>query len=153
MNGTVVAIYLAPERAKPMVSHSSVQAVPGKGVVGDHRFDPTGEKSKKKGAGREVTRIEQEAIEAVFRDYQIELGSNETRRNVLTRGVALNHLIGREFTVGAVRLKGIELCEPCQHLEQMTRKGVKEALVHRGGLCCQILTEGTISVGDEIRTA
>lgn len=150
MNGKVLAIYVAPVRAAPMESRESVRAVPGKGLEGDHRFDPTGTLSAKKGFGREATFIEVEAVEAVFRDYQIELGANETRRNILTRGVALNHLIGREFTVGTTRFKGIEMCEPCQHLEKLTRKGVKEALIHRGGLNAQILDEGTVSVGDPI---
>lgn len=150
MDAKVVAIYTAPERAAPMESRPSVRVIPGRGIEGDRKFDPTGTLSAKKGPGREATFIEIEAVEAVFRDYQIELGANETRRNIVTRGVALNHLIGREFSVGGIRFKGIEMCEPCQHLQKLTRKGVKEALIHRGGLNAQILTEGTISVGDAI---
>jgi len=151
MDGKIVAIYVAPERAKAMELRESVLAVPGKGIQGDHRFDPTGTLSAKKGAAREISFIEVEAVEAVFRDYQIQLGADETRRNVVTRGIALNHLIGKEFTAGALRFKGLEMCEPCRHLESMTRKGVKEALIHRGGIRCQILTEGELRVGDVIR--
>ena len=74
----------------------------------------------------------------------------ETRRNVVTRGVALNHLVGKRFRVGEVMLQGIRLCEPCEHLESLTRPGVRAALVHRGGLRAQILEGGAIRVGDSI---
>lgn len=152
MDAKVIAIYVAPERRKPMEARDSVRAVPNVGIEGDHRWDPTGELAKKKGPGREITLIEVEAIEAVFRDYEIQLGADQTRRNVLTRGVALNHLIGKEFRIGTIRLVGVELCEPCSSLESMTQKGVKAALVHRGGIRCRILDEGTLRVGDAITT-
>jgi MOSC domain-containing protein YiiM len=97
-----------------------------------------------------VTLIESEAIDAVNRDYAMRIDPIETRRNILTRGVALNHLVGKEFSVGNVRLRGLELCEPCKHLEGMTRPGVMRALVHRGGLRAQILQGGVVSVGDSI---
>ena len=153
MDGRVVAIYVSPARMKPMEARDSVRAVPGAGIEGDHRFDPTGEIAKKKGPGREITLIEVEAIEAVFRDYKIQLGADQTRRNVLTRGVALNHLIGKEFRAGDIRLVGVELCEPCARLESMTQKGVKEALIHRGGIRCRILDAGELRVGDAIATS
>lgn len=153
MDGRVLAIYVSPERMKPMEARDSVRAVPGVGIEGDHRFDPTGELAKKKGPGRQITLIEMEAIEAVSRDYKIQLGADQTRRNVLTRGVALNHLIGKEFRVGDIRLVGVELCEPCASLESMTQKGVKAALIHRGGIRCRILDAGELRVGDAIVTA
>ena len=149
MDGAVVSIWLSTGRNQPMKSADSVRAVPGKGLEGDHRFDATGTKSKKN-PGREMTLFEAEVLEAVFRDYQLSLGANETRRNILVRGVALNHLIGREFTVGSVRCKGIELCEPCVRLESLTAKGMREALIHRGGLRAQILSEGTLHPGDPV---
>lgn len=150
MEGKVLAIYVSPERLKPMEPRHSVRAVPHVGIEGDHRWDPTGDLAKRKGPGREITLIEIEAIEAVFRDYKIQLGADQTRRNVITRGVALNHLVGREFRVGEIRLAGVELCEPCARLESMTQKGVKEALIHRGGIRCRILDEGILRVGDPV---
>lgn len=150
MDGSVVSLWISTGRNQPMVSRDAVRAVPGKGIEGDHRFDETGTKSQKH-PGREITFFEQEALEAVFRDYKLPLGANETRRNVLVRGVALNHLVGREFTVGGVRCRGIELCEPCVRLESLTAKGMREALIHRGGLRAQILTEGEIRTGDPVR--
>lgn len=150
MEGKVLAIYVSPERLKPMEPRDSVRAVPTVGIEGDHRWDPTGDLAKRKGPGREITLIEIEAVEAVFRDYKIQLGADQTRRNVITRGIALNHLVGREFRVGDIRLGGVELCEPCARLESMTQKGVKEALIHRGGIRCRILDEGILRVGDVI---
>ena len=84
------------------------------------------------------------------RDYGIELDPGEARRNVLTRGIGLSHLVGLTFQVGEVHLHGIRLCEPCGHLEELTGKEVRPGLVHRGGLRAQILTEGEIRVGDSI---
>jgi MOSC domain-containing protein YiiM len=94
--------------------------------------------------------IESEAVEALRRDYEIEFEAGMSRRNIVTRGVPLNHLVGREFRVGEVVLRGLKLCEPCGHLEQLTGVRVREGLVHRGGLRAQVLNEGTIRPGDPI---
>ena len=150
-DGRVEAIYTSPVKGTPMVESPSVRVIPGKGIDGDRFFDATGTRSAKQGAFREITLIEIEAIVAAQRDYGVELAPGETRRNVITRGVPLNHLVGREFHVGAIRLRGLQLCDPCTHLEKLTRKGVKDALENRGGLCAQILDEGEIKPGDAIR--
>jgi MOSC domain-containing protein YiiM len=105
---------------------------------------------KKGGPDREVTLIEAEAIEALPRDEGVAFEASESRRNLVTRGVALNHLVGREFRVGSVPLRGIRLCEPCVHLESLTRPGVKAGLTHRGGLRAQLLGDGEIRVGDPV---
>jgi len=107
--------------------------------------------SKKFGPDREVTLIEIEAIEAMKRDLGIELDPGASRQNIVTRGVPLNHLVGRKFRVGEVTLFGVRLCEPCSHLERLSHPGVREALIHRGGLRAQILADGTIQVGDPVR--
>jgi len=147
---SVLAIFIADESAEPMRSMKCVEAVANKGLVGDRKFrDPSN--PKRDIPDREVTLIESEAIEAVNRDYVLRLDPIETRRNILTRGVALNHLVGKEFSIGAVRLRGLELCEPCKHVEKLTRQGVMRALIHRGGLRAQILEGGTISVDDPIQ--
>ena len=75
----------------------------------------------------------------------------ETRRNLVTEGVPVNHLVGREFTVGGVRMRGYDLAEPCTYLEELTRTGVRKALIHRGGLRAEILDDGPIAVGDTVR--
>lgn len=150
--GEVRAIYLRPGRAEPTVSVQNVDAVPGRGLQGDHRFSPD-PRAPQVPAKTELTLIEIEAIEAVGRDYALALRPDETRRNLLTRGVPLNQLVGREFEIGEVRCRGLQLCEPCDHLEGLTRPGIKKALLHRGGLRAQILSEGEIRVGDAVRPA
>lgn len=98
----------------------------------------------------ELTLIEAEAIEALRRDYNVELPAGEARRNIVTRNVPLNHLVGKEFAIGDVRIRGVRLCEPCDYLEKVTGKPVIKGLLHRGGLRAQILTPGTIRVGDAV---
>jgi MOSC domain-containing protein YiiM len=143
----VIAIFIAVKSGEPMQSITRIEAVAGKGLIGDRKFRDSSH-PKKNTPEREITLIEAEAIDGVNRDYALHLDPIETRRNLLTRGVSLNHLVDQEFTVGSVRLRGIMLCEPCTHLEKLTRPGVMRALIHRGGLRAQILEGGTISVGD-----
>ena len=150
--GNVIQIFTSDTRGKPMQSVQSIEAVTAKGLKGDRNFRDSSD-PKRDTPDQEVTLIESEAIEAAKRDYSLQLEAIETRRNILTRGAALNHLVGREFKVGAVRLRGVELCEPCSHLEGMTRKGVMRALLHRGGLRAEVLEGGTIRIGDTIQAS
>lgn len=147
---SVVSLYIAPGARQCTVSVNEVRAVPGKGLEGDRYFTLTGTFCDNPGPSYEVTLIEIEAVDALKRDYKVELTAGDTRRNIVTCGVALNHLVGREFKVGAVSLRGIRLCEPCAHLEKLTRQGVISGLTHRGGLRAQVLTEGAIRVGDPV---
>jgi MOSC domain-containing protein YiiM len=148
--GEVASIHIAAEAEAPMRSVDRVRAVPGKGLEGDRYFQARGTYSDSPGPGREVTLIESEAIEAMARDNEITIPTGAARRNIVTRGAPLNHLVGKEFDVGPVRFLGVRLCEPCSHLESLTQKGLIAGLVHRGGLRAQILTEGDIRVGDAI---
>jgi len=127
-----------------------VRAVPGKGLEGDRYYLETGTYSDRRDNSREVTLIESEALAALARDYGKTLPSGASRRNVTTVGVPLNHLVGQEFRVGEVRLRGVRLCEPCNHLEAVCGEEVRPGLVHRGGLRAQVLTEGRIKTGDVI---
>jgi len=151
-NGTVESIYIAPAATAPTSAVASVKAVPRVGLEGDRYALGVGTFYKPEPAF-ELTLIEAEAIDAICRDYKVELGPGEARRNIVTRGVPLNHLVGREFLVGDVRLRGIRLCEPCDHLQKLTGKEVIRGLRHRGGLRAQILTEGVITAGAAIRPA
>jgi MOSC domain-containing protein YiiM len=148
--GEVASIHIADKAEAPMRSVDRVRAVPGKGLEGDRYFAASGTYSDSPGPSREVTLIESEAIEAMARDNGITIPAGSARRNIVTRGAPLNHLVGKEFDIGPVRLLGIRLCEPCSHLESLTRKGIIAGLVHRGGLRAQIVTEGEIRVGDPI---
>jgi MOSC domain-containing protein YiiM len=145
--GSVVAIYLAEAEGAATFAVDEIKAVPGAGVEGDRTFRPGGDQLPQD----EITLIEQEAIEALARETGIELAPGEHRRNVVTVGVPLNDLVGEEFQVGQVRLRGVELREPCKYLENLTgRPGLLRGLIHRGGLGAQILTGGTVRVGDPV---
>ncbi|MDO8616094.1 MAG: MOSC domain-containing protein [Dehalococcoidia bacterium] len=150
MKGTVVSIHITSQAAAPMQAVPQARAVPGRGLEGDRYFAKTGTYSDRPGTGRELTLVESETVEALEREYGVKLSPGETRRNITTRGVAVNHLVDREFRVGEVRLRGVRLCEPCAHLQSLTHEKVLPGLVHRGGLRCDILTEGVIRAGDTI---
>jgi MOSC domain-containing protein YiiM len=150
VKSAVVSLHIAPGAAAAMASVPAVRAVPGQGLEHDRYHARKGTYSKTHNPDREVTLIEEEAVAALRRDYEIDFDAGQSRRNIVTRGVALNHLVGREFRVGEVALRGIRLCEPCGHLERVTGRPVREGLLHRGGLRAQILTAGTIRTGDAI---
>jgi MOSC domain-containing protein YiiM len=156
--GKLEAIFVGPEKAGPLRRVESVRAVAGSGLEGDRYSTGQGTFSKDASASgnkhypadRQITLIEAEAIEAAAQDYGVIIEPAQTRRNLLVRGVPLNHLVGREFIVGNVRMRGLRLCEPCGHLEKLTAQGIKAALVHRGGLRAEIITPGTLRAGDSV---
>jgi MOSC domain-containing protein YiiM len=136
--GTVEQIAISPEESALPDAVSEVE-VRAEGVVGDRQ-----------GEAGDITLIEAEALEAFTAETGIELSHEESRRQVLTRGVRLNDLVGKRFTVGEVEVVGRELCEPCNHLQKLTRPGVLKGMVHRAGLNADIVTPGRIAVGDEV---
>ena len=150
VDGVVADLYLCATAGRDMRHQDEVE-VHAEGVVGDRYSSQSGTWSLHAGSGRALTLIEEEAIEAVRRDYGIDLAPGATRRNVVTRGVALNHLVGRTFHVGEVEVVGVRLAEPCAHLEGLTAKGVRRALVHRGGLRGEVVSGGRMRVGDRVR--
>ena len=97
-----------------------------------------------------MTLIAAEAVEAMEREHGISLEPRESRRNVVTRGIDVNELVGKRFRIGDVECQGVELCEPCASLQAMTKPGVIKGLAHRGGLNADILSDGAINVGDEV---
>ncbi len=151
--GKVISIHIAAAAAAPIKSVAAVVALAGRGLEGDRYAAKLGTFSKDPGSGRDVTLIESEAIEALKRDYQVELGASESRRNIVTQGISLNHLVDKEFRVGEVVLRGTRLCEPCAHMEKLTIKGALRGLIHRGGLRAEIVKGGTIRVGDSVIVA
>ena len=148
--GQVLSIFVRSQPNEPVVELDQVLAVPGKGIEGDY-YSSRGT-SKRYDPGRELTLIEKEALSAIENEHNISLNPGESRRNIITENVPLNHLVGKEFRVGEVTLKGIRLCEPCMHLSELTQKDVVPALVHRGGLRAQIITKGLIRAGDPVYT-
>jgi MOSC domain-containing protein YiiM len=147
--GTLESIYIAPAAQAPMLAVDQAHAIPGVGLEGDRYALKLGTFYKPQ-PDFELTLIEAEALEAQQRDYDVVLAPGQARRNLVTRGVPLNHLVGKEFSVGEVKIRGIRLCEPCSHLEGLVAQPVIKGLRHRGGLRAQILTEGTIRAGDVV---
>ena len=151
-DGKVESIFIAKAARAPMEAVAEVRAVPGAGLEGDRYFLKQGTFFKPE-PDFELTLIEAEALEAIEREYQIEVAPAESRRNLITRGVPLNHLVGKDFQIGGVRIHGIRLCEPCSHLQALTGHEVIKGLRHRGGLRAQILSEGLLKAGDTISPA
>ncbi len=150
-SGTVEGIYIAAQAEALPSPVDAATAVAGKGLEGDRYFDDEGTFSDDpRSDGRDITLVEAEAVEGLARDTGIELTPAETRRNVLTRGVALNDLVGRRFTVGEVECVGRRLCDPCDHLQKLTQPGVLKGLVDRGGLRADVVRGGVIRSGDEV---
>ncbi|MGI9184790.1 MAG: MOSC domain-containing protein [Solirubrobacteraceae bacterium] len=144
--GSVDRIWVAARAGEPAVAVESVKALAGQGLEGDRHVAGTG--TFPSGLpGSALTLVEAEVCES----FSPALGPDEHRRNVITRGVELNRLIGHEFTVGGVRCRGARLCEPCTVVQGYAGRPVLRELVHRGGLRADILEDGVIRVGDPIR--
>jgi MOSC domain-containing protein YiiM len=135
----VEAIHLGAAHVAEMRTTDSVLAVAGKGLEGDRHFHEEGA-----GRGQALTLVAAEEVEAVG------LAPGETRRQLTVRGVDLNGLVGKRFRVGEVECFGSHLCEPCAHLQEMTRPGIIKELAHRAGINADIVVGGTIRVGDEV---
>jgi hypothetical protein len=141
--GAVAGILIASAREAPLVRVDVAEALPGRGLAGDRYANGDGTFSGP-GRGYELTLVEAEVLD------EIQLSWEDARRNIVTTGISLNALVGERFYVGAVECVGRRLAEPCAHLETLARPGLLRPLVHRGGLRADILSGGTIAIGDEI---
>jgi MOSC domain-containing protein YiiM len=151
-HGKILAIAIARQAKGPMERVDSIEAVAGEGLRGDRYGAGVGAaqfRGRRK-PENEVTLIAKEAIEAANDEFNYTIEHLETRRNLLTEGVPLNELVGKTIQVGAVVLKGLELCEPCGYLEKRTFAGIMAALKRRGGLRCCVIKGGEIRVDDKI---
>ena len=150
MHGIVKSIYIAHEKGEPTFAVDQVHVVPGLGIEGDRYYQLLLNPGKTSKPGRELTLIELEAIE-YMRDVEgVQITPEQTRRNIITSGIGLNDLVGCEFQIGSVRLRGVRLCEPCQYLADRTDMRVLQSMVRRGGLRAEIISEGFISINDII---
>jgi hypothetical protein len=147
--GTVVGLFTAPDAKAPCVEHTRCAVLAGKGLAGDRYASNAGTFSRSERSGQAMTLIEEESLDDLA-SLGVDLSMAEARRNVVTRGIRLEGLIGRRFAVGDVVCHGARLAEPCAHLERLTRRGVLRGLVHRGGIRADILTDGELRVGDSI---
>ena len=146
--GSVVGLLVAPTAEAPLTRVGEAHAVAGRGLLGDRYAERAGTFSGS-GRGYEITLIEADILESLPSDG-IEITWEDARRNIVTRGIRLNTLVGHRFRVGDVECVGRRLAEPCSHLQRLAPAGVLRALVHRGGLRADIVTGGTIRVGDPI---
>jgi MOSC domain-containing protein YiiM len=146
MDGRVEGIFISPNKGELPEPVESVRAHAGCGLEGNRYFF-AGDAP----AGRALTLIAAEAVEALEREHGISIEPRESRRNVVTRGIDVNALVGKRFRIGDVECEGVELCEPCTGLQAMTKQpGIIKGLTHRGGLNADIVTDGEISVGDGV---
>jgi len=142
--GSVEAILIAPQAEGPMTRLDRAQACTGRGLEGDRYFDRRGTFSNTYARGHDLTLIEAEVLD------ELSLGPQEARRNLVTRGIGLNALVGKRFRVGDVECFGQRLCQPCAHLERVTDRTLMRQLAHKGGLRADVLSDGELRVGDEI---
>jgi hypothetical protein len=141
--GSVAAVLVAAEAESPLARVDAAEAVAGRGLKGDRYYEGAGTFSGP-GAGYELTLVEAEELDALGLPWE------QARRNIVTRGMALNPLVGHRFRIGDVECIGRRLCEPCAHLEKLSGPGILRPLVHKGGLRADILAGGEIAVGDEV---
>lgn len=149
MSGHIDAIFTAPTAGAPVVRRDSVAARPGIGLDGDRYALRVGYWSDRN-VVRDLTLIEMEAIESVCAAMGTRLDAGAFRRNIVTRDVRLDELVGVRFRVGSVEVIGTGRCAPCDHLQQVVGAPVLRPLIGRGGLRAAILTGGTIVVGAAI---
>jgi len=146
----LLGIYLASEAKELPRSVERARVLAGRGLEGDRYAAGIGTFSSNPGK-RDLTLIETEVLAAYEQESGKKLSAAESRRNLLTEGVRLNDLVGRTFQVGPVRMRGLRLSEPCTHLARLTHPEALPGLVHRGGLIAEVLNDGELQVGDEIR--
>jgi MOSC domain len=159
MDGVIEGIFVAERSGQPMRAVTEVVGEAGRGLLGDRHCRPDPTTTLQPSCGplapphhqvQDLSLVEAEVLDALRDDLGIELAGAETRRNLVTRGIRLNELVGRRFVVGSLLCEGIELCEPCVSIQRQTGKPVLKPLVHRGGLYARIVASGTIRLGDAI---
>jgi MOSC domain-containing protein YiiM len=153
VTGVVERIHIAATAGDPVHEVELVRAIAGVGLERDRYALGRGHYSPDLRVSRDLTLIEAEVIEDLARHHGIQLAAGETRRNVTTRGIRLNDLVGRRFWVGEVLCEGTHRCEPCRYLTEVTSKPLLRALVHRGGLRADIVRGGRIQRGDIVVAA
>jgi MOSC domain-containing protein YiiM len=146
--GRVTRIFIGPEESGSIQEIAEVEAVAGKGLVGDRYFDDGHDGHD---PAREVTLFSAEGLQAGRADSGLDITAEDMRRNLMTEGVVLADLLGRRFSAGEVVLEGLEENPPCAHLQRLAGKPLLKPLIGKAGIRARIVTGGTIRTGDEIR--
>ncbi len=141
----VFKLGIAANNNQPIKEVNSIEVLANKGIVGDRHFNESNDPYN------QLSLIEAENID----EYNIKFGLNipyiNFRRNIVTKGIRLNDLIGKKLKVGNVELEAIELCRPCRHLtEMLDQKNILKEFMRKGGLRCEILSSSNINIGDKI---
>jgi len=144
--GQVIEIGISKIKGNKIENVSKIEAVKGKGLLNDRKFQENNQKE------RQITLIEIENIIHFNTISQTKILPIDFRRNIITKGIKLNDLLGKEFFVGKIKLKAHDLCKPCKYLQDKLKQSnfIKE-FMYTGGLRCEILNSGTINVGDIIK--
>jgi len=149
-SGTVVAIFTAPAKEAPCLAHDRCRVFAKRGLEGDRYATNSGTFSHPDRSGQDLTLIAAESL-AALAESGIELSAAEARRNLVTEGIDLEGLVGQRLMIGSVECFASRLAEPCAHLQRITRSGILRGLVHRGGIRVDVLTDGEVAVGDQVR--
>lgn len=150
MSGTVVEIYIAERSGQPMRAMPAVEGAAGRGLIGDRHCRAVDAPHSSEADLHNISLVEAEVLDSLRVDHNIELAGAETRRNFVTRDVRLHALIGRQFRLGGLLCEGVEVCQPCVHVQQRVGKPILRPLAHRGGLRARILASGSVRVGDAV---
>jgi len=153
ISGRVVGIFTAPAASTPVVRRDRVIARPGIGLDGDRYALGTGHWSGDRKVSRDLTMIEAEVVESLARSLGIPLDAGALRRNIVTRGIRLNDLVGVRFRIGSVLVQGTTLCEPCDYLARLVHQPILPRLLHRGGLRVDVVSVGEIADGADVSLA
>lgn len=149
--GAVESLFITTAMSEPMIAKDLVQAIAGQGIEGDRYMLATGTYSKKPSPDRQLTLVEAEILDWLREEHGHTVRPEECRRNVVTRGIALNPLVGRTIAIGQTRLHVHRLCQPCRYIEKLLdQPGLYEAWWDTGGIRCEILTGGEIRLGDTV---
>ena len=144
--GKVYKIAISQKFRSSMQDVNNIEAIAGKGLIGDRHFRNDNEKKS------QITLIEVENIEYYNQTFGTSIALVDFRRNIITKGIRLNELVDKVFVIGEVKVKGQDLCRPCRHLQEtLGKENIVKEFLRKGGLRCEILTNGKISGGDEIK--
>lgn len=151
MPGQIITIFVAPSKHAEQIAVDSVQVKTGKGIVGDRFYG-----FRQTQRGRNLTLVEMEKITEFNQQYQQDIALNATRRNMITQGIRLNELVGKQFYIGDVLCEGVELCEPCGVMVRslacagLSKTQVMNAFAHKAGIRVEVLSDGIVNIGDDV---
>ena len=142
----ILKIGFAKDHNKEIIETNEINLIAGKGIVGDRHFKDYNDPFN------QLTIIESENIDEYNLRYKLNISYLNFRRNIVTKGIKLNNLVEKKISIGSVKLEVIDLCRPCRHLsEKLGRNDIIKEFLRKGGIRCQIINDGKISLNDQIK--